>query len=300
MDFISTYVVQVLDIIFILGFFILIFNNLPLQRMVGAFKGLIIITILWFLARLFNFSMAETILSQIVQYGFLGLIILFPLEFKKLLENVGRKRMFNWNINSLISLDGRREVAKAVVNMARNKEGGIIVIAKGDNLDEEIDSGNYIGEMAVDHKFIEMIFNKDSKVREGAMVIKDNEIVSTNCRLPMANNIDLTNSGAGARHLAGFGVVYMQDCVSIVVSQSQATISIFGYINGTLSSDFSQPLKEFDPVNGVTEDDIVTLIEKYLKDSGKRTVKKQKPVAKPKPQREPKERKQKEKKPVKK
>lgn len=286
MDFLYTYAIQILDVAFIIFFFIILFSNLPLHRMMGAFKGIIFIIILWFLAKLFNFSMAETILAQIVQYGFLGLIILFPMEFKKLLENVGRRRMFNWNINSLISLDGRRELAKAIINLARRKEGAIVVIAKGDNLDEEIDSGVFVGEMAIEHEFIEMIFHKESKVKNGAVIIKDNEIVSTNCRLPIASNINLSESGAGSRHLAGVGVVYMHDCISIVVSESQATISVFGYKNGVLSSEYSLPLKELNTRDGITEDNLVTIMETYLKDSGKRTPNKTKSKAQPKQKKE--------------
>lgn len=267
MDFISTYGLQILDVAFIIFFFIVIFSNLPLHRMMGVFKGIIFIIILWFFARLFSFSMAETILSQIIQYGFLGLLILFPNEFKKLLENLGRRRFFNWNINSLISLESRRNLAKALVNLAERKEGALVVIAKGDNLDEEIDSGKFVGEMAIESEFIEMIFHTDSEVKNGALIIKDNEIVSTKCRLPILRNEQLEKSGAGSRHLAGLGVTSAYDCIAFVVSETSAKISVMGYLNGKLSTEYALELKQFNVKEGITEDDLVTIMETYLKDN---------------------------------
>lgn len=280
MDFISTYGLQILDVAFIIFFFIVIFSNLPLHRMMGVFKGIIFIIILWFFARLFSFSMAETILSNIIQYGFLGLLILFPNEFKKLLENLGRRRFFNWNINSLIALDSRRKLAKALVHLADKKQGAIVVIAKGDNLDEEIDSGTFVGEMAIESEFIEMIFHSESDVKDGALIIKDNEIVSTKCRLPVLKNEHLEKAGAGSRHFAGLGVTSAYDCIAFVVSETVGTISIMGYLNGKLSTEYALELKQYNVKEGITEDDLVTLMETYLKDNTRKKKPKKKPVKK--------------------
>lgn len=285
MDLLSTYGIQILDVGFIIFLFIILFSNLPLHRMMGAFKGIIFIVILWFIAKILSLSMAETILSQIIQYGFLGIIILYPMDFKKLLENVGRRRFFNSNINSLISPIGRKELAKGLIQLARNKDGAIVVIAKGDNLDEEVETGMFVGEMDIKHEFIEMIFHKESKVKDGAVIIKDDEIIATNCRLPIAEFKGLRESGAGDRHLAGVGVVSERDCIALVVSGSQATISVIGYKKGKLFAEYSIPLKEENHKEGITEESLVTIMEQLLKDTTRKQAKrktKQKPQQKKK------------------
>src|SRR5690606_28600206 len=97
LDYIVTYGIMTLDVLMLLVFFYIIFTNLPIRRIAGAVKGILFVVVLWFTSRLLNFHMAEAVLGQIIQYGFLAVIILFPNEFRKLLENIGRRRVFSWN-----------------------------------------------------------------------------------------------------------------------------------------------------------------------------------------------------------
>ena len=276
-----------LDFIFIFIFFYLIYVNLPLHRMVGVFKGIIFVIVLWFLAKTFHFELSSTILGEIVKYGFLAIVILFPKEIKKMLESIGRRRIFSWNINGLISPTSRRELAETIADMSRKKIGGIFVIAREATLDEEIDSGVYIGEMSIQKEYLELLFHPESKVRDGAVIIKDDEVISARCRLPVIEHETLENAGAGSRHLAGLGVTYKHDCVAIVVSETTGDISFMGRKDGKVGLDFAIPLKENDPVDGISEDDIITIIENYLrggngKDNKPKPKAKQKPVKKAK------------------
>lgn len=264
MDFIVTYGIMTMDVLLLLAFFYIIFKNLPIKRIAGAVKGILFVVVLWFVSRLLNFHMAEAVLGQIIQYGFLAVIILFPNEFRKLLENIGRRRVFSWNTGRLIELESRRELATAVVNLAKKKNGAVIVIAREDNLDVESATGNYVGEMEIKSEFIEMMFSKESPLRNGALIIKDDAIVSANARLPLAENRQLEDAGAGKRHLAGLGVVAKRDCMSIVVSADTGYITIIGYIGEKVEIDFAMPLREYDLHDGIDEDFIVQRIEDYL------------------------------------
>lgn len=302
-DYIVTYGVMTLDVLMLLAFFYIVFTNLPIKRLAGAVKGILLVVVLWFISRLLNFYMAEAVLGQIIQYGFLAMIILFPTEFRKMLENVGRRRVFGWNTNRLIERESRQELAEAVVSMARRKQGAVIVIAREDGLDEESEKGTYIGEMAIKKEFIELLFDRDSKVSTGAVIIKDDMIISSNVRLPIANNRQLEDAGAGRRHLAGLGVVLKRDCVSIVVSGDTGYITMIGRLGGEVETDFALPLREFDLQDGIDETYIVDRLEDFLKGKDEEVIqakkqkkkKKQEPKKKPaeKPKKAPKEKGQK-------
>lgn len=236
-----------------------------MTRLIGAIKGVAVVALLWFVARLFGLPMAETTLGYIVQFSFLGLMILFPKDFRILLENIGRRRAFSWNTQNLIDKESREQLAKAVVSLARKRHGAIIVIAREDSLDEEVLSGEYIGEMAIRKPFIEMLAHPDSHTNRGAIIIKDNQIIGAKAMLPVAENKNLESVGAGKRHLAGLGVVADKDCMAIVISGETGAITLIGKLQGAISIDFAQPLKDVDLIDGIDEEFILKRIEDYLR-----------------------------------
>lgn len=254
-----------MDIIFILLLFLLLFTNLPIKRMGGALKGLVLVAVLWFVARALNFHMAEAVLGNVTQYGFLLLIILFPKEFRRLLENLGRRRIFGGNTNNLISKESREELAKAVINMANRKDGGIILIAREDSLDDWIVEGEELGDVFINQNTIEMLFHPDSKVSGGAMIIRDDMILSANVRLPLTSSKALESKGAGRRHFAGLGAVTNSDAVAIVVSGDTGTISMFGKFDKKLSIDFGMKTLRGDMTGGMDETQFLNRLEDYLK-----------------------------------
>lgn len=269
MDFLQTFGMRVIDVIFILLFFYLIFSNLPMKRLGGAVKGIIVVAILWFIAQTFKLHMAEAVLGNITQYGFLLLIIMFPKEFQKLLENIGRRRIFSWNTKRLIEHDSRKELANAVINLARRKQGATIVIAREDSLDDEIISGEELGDVFITQNMIESLFNPRSATKDGAMIIRDDVIVSSGSRLTIARNAELEKTGAGKRHLSALGVVTENDCMAIVVSGDTGTISLFGTIDGVTNTDYGLLLREEDLHDGIDAPFIVNRIEDYLKGTDK-------------------------------
>lgn len=265
LDYIVTYGIMTLDVLMLLVFFYIIFTNLPIRRIAGAVKGILFVVVLWFTSRLLNFHMAEAVLGQIIQYGFLAVIILFPNEFRKLLENIGRRRVFSWNTWRLIERESRKELAEAVVMLARKKNGALIVIAREDGLDEEAGTGNTIGEMEIKKEYIEMLFSETSSVSKGAVIIKDDAIISADARLPLARNKQLQDAGAGKRHLAGLGIVLKKDCMAIIVSADTGYVTMIGYIGDEVVTDFAMPLREFDLQDGIDESYIIERIDDFLR-----------------------------------
>lgn len=277
MDIITSFGSQALDFVFIAVFFYILLKNLPLGRLGGAFKGAILVVCIWFITRIFHFQLSETILGNIIEYGFLALMILFPLEFRKLMENLGRRRVFNWNTKGLIDMDSRKELATAVINLARRKEGGLFVIARQDTLDDLSNDGVYVGESEIHHEFLELAFHRDSKIKQGAVIIKDDAIVSTNVYLPVAVTRKLEQHGLGDRHLAGLGVVHEYDCMAIIVSESTGNVTIIGRINGIPDIDLGRRIKYEDFQQGIDEAYIINQIEYYLKGTDTRKPKGQDP-----------------------
>lgn len=266
MDFIITYGTMLLDILIIVTLFYVLLKNLPLNKLRGAVKGMLYVAVIWFVvARILNMPMASALLGTLTQYGFLLIVILYREEFKQAIEVIGRKRVLSTNTETLISTPSRKELAKAVMTMARKKHGGVIVIARESTLDDVILNGTETGDTYISQNFIQMNFHPESMQKGGALIIKDDMILSVDSRLPLARARELESTGAGRRHFAGLGVVTEYDCMSIVVSGSTGTISMFGKIDGKTQVDYARRVVDVDIHEGIDEMYVVSKIEEYLK-----------------------------------
>ena len=83
-------------------------------------------------------------------------------------------------------------------------------------------------------RLIESIFNKNSPLHDGAMIIIHDKILAARCILPVSENLSLPPS-YGLRHRAALGMAENTDSLVIVVSEQTGNISLAE--NGKLETD---------------------------------------------------------------
>ncbi|MGY4876101.1 diadenylate cyclase [Bacillus licheniformis] len=257
-----------LDALVLATFFFIVFRNLQAMRVTGLLKGAILVVGMWLFARLFSLKMTESIVTIILQYAFLAVIIMFPKEFRGMLDRFGRRKVFSWNRDRLISMESRKELVRSIMDLSRKKRGALIVIAREDDLQQEIDSGTLLGEVNIKKEVIDLLFSSDSELNNGAVIIRDNAIVSANSRLPIVENQQLQRWGAGSRHLGAVGIVQEKDSIAIAVSADTGKITLVGYIGKNLSVDLGLELKEFNIQAGVDEQALLMRIDKLIQGKG--------------------------------
>ena len=71
---------------------------------------------------------------------------------------------------------------------------------------------------------IESIFFKNSPLHDGAVIIRDNKIISARCVLPVSNNEDFPGH-LGMRHRAAVGITEESDAIAVIVSEETGGIS---------------------------------------------------------------------------
>lgn len=256
--------VMVLDFIILFIFFYFLINNLQTMQMRGFVKSLVIVFVVWVLAKLLSMEMTVTVIGTILSYVVLLVVILFPEEFRKMLDRFGRKRSFYWSVDRLIGKEERRAVAEAMMEMSRERVGFLLVIAKGSGLEEELESGEYIGEVRITKEMIRSLWRDGGKYNKGAMIIKDNLILTVNSMLPIGRRDDLIKAGAGSRHLAALGVTYANDCVALVVSATTGKITIANKNGKDLDYHYSLDTREHDIRNGIDVNELERRIEESL------------------------------------
>lgn len=153
----------------------------------------------------------------------------FFLKYKSLEVNDSAfiKKLFGINENFIFSTRFLDDLIESVFNLSEKGIGALIVIERKISLDYYIKNG-YLLNTDVDSIILETIFNKNSLLHDGAVIIRDGKIVAAKCFLPInfSYNIDFSDvKHLGARHRAAIGITQTTDAISIVVSETTSYVS---------------------------------------------------------------------------
>lgn len=194
-------------------------------RAAQLIKGIAIIFCLTYIADWLHLNVISYILENLVQVGFIALIIIFQPELRKGLEHIGRTKIGQW-------FSGTREshtevvypICKACENLSKTRTGALIVFERDIPLDDFLTGGTFLS-AHLSQELLENIFVPNAPLHDGAVVVRDGKIYKSSCVLPLSENKDLSNE-LGTRHRAALGISEQTDCVSLVVSEETGKISV--------------------------------------------------------------------------
>lgn len=196
------------------------------------FKGIIVLGFISGFAMIFELNTILWIFSKTLNVGIIAVIIVFQPELRRALEQLGRRNL----LNTLVFLDDSKdddskldestinEIVKAVYEMAKAKTGALIVIEQDERLDEYEKTGIEIGAV-VSRQILINIFEHNTPLHDGAIIIRDNKIVAATCYLPLSDNMTLSKE-LGTRHRAGVGIAEVSDAIVIIVSEENGKVSV--------------------------------------------------------------------------
>lgn len=196
------------------------------------FKGIVILLVFVLFASLLNLTTILWIAERTLNVGIIAVIIVFQPELRKALEQIGRKNIFsdliigdeNKNVNERFSDRTINELIKATYDLAKTKTGALIVIEQDVPLNEFERTGIDI-DSAISSQLLINIFEHNTPLHDGAVIIRRNRIVSATCYLPLSDNMQLSKE-LGTRHRAGVGVSEVTDSLTIVVSEETGKVSV--------------------------------------------------------------------------
>lgn len=195
-------------------------------------KGFAVILIFLSLAVLFEMDTILWIAAKIFNIGILAIVIVFQPELRRALEQLGQKNI----ITNILTLDSTREeaemfsdrtadaIVKACVEMSKVKTGALIVIQNSVPLGEYERTGITL-DAQVSSQLLINIFEHNTPLHDGAIIIRGNRVVSATCYLPLSDNMELSKE-LGTRHRAAVGISEVSDAMTIVVSEETGAISI--------------------------------------------------------------------------
>ena len=194
-------------------------------------KGLILLFIFMFIASVFHLTSVLWIINKALSVGIIAMVIIFQPELRRALEALGRKnklfkvfKMGAPTYEERFSDKTLDNISKAAHELAKTNTGALIVIKQDFELDEYVETGIRL-EAKVTSQLLINIFEKNTPLHDGAVIIDGDEIVAATCYLPMSENLDLSKE-LGTRHRAAVGMSEVSDCLVIVVSEETGAISL--------------------------------------------------------------------------
>lgn len=232
---------DILEIIIISVIVYQMLKWVQLTRAWTLFKGIIMLLLFALFAAIFQLNTISWLLSNSLSVGITAAIIIFQPELRRALEQLGRKKIFS-NIFSFSAgeYEGRQsaftektinEVVRASYEMGEVKTGALIVIEQNVALGEYVRTGISIDGLVTSQLLIN-IFEHNTPLHDGAVLVRGNRIVAATCYLPLSDNMELSKQ-LGTRHRAGVGISEVSDSLTIIVSEETGQVSMAQ--NGQLS-----------------------------------------------------------------
>lgn len=202
-------------------------------------RGIAMIMAFAVAAAIFHWDTILWILGRTGGIAVTALVIIFQPELRKALEQLGSRNL----ISEIFSLESNQEnqgftdrtvneIVKATFEMAKVKTGALMVIERNVSLKEIERTGIEINGL-VSSQLLINIFEHNTPLHDGAVVIRGNRVTAATCYLPLSDNMDISKA-LGTRHRAAVGVSEATDSVTLVVSEETGRVSVA--VSGRLKS----------------------------------------------------------------
>lgn len=222
----ARYIITAIDIVLVIAIIVYIAKIIKKTRAGQIVKGVILLALIYVIAKLTNMVILTFLLDNFMSYGIILLIIVFQPELRNVFEKLGRSKIvdvFDMDDNILVK-HSISEIAKAVEIMSMKQIGALIVLERNTNVAEVLREGIPLN-AKVTSELIQNIFMPRTPLHDGAIVISGSEILAAKCILPLASEVSVPKS-LGTRHRAAVGITEISDALVVVVSEETGTISL--------------------------------------------------------------------------
>jgi uncharacterized protein (TIGR00159 family) len=240
---------------------------------VSIFLGLLSLYLVYLIVSAVQMELLSKILGQFMGVGVLAMIILFQPELRKFLLVIGRSTDFNRDFFKSLALWRSRyqdtfdvhPVIEAIKNFKATRTGATIVFTRDTELRSYLETGDNL-DAEISKRLLISIFNKNSPLHDGAVIIHKGRIKAARCVLPLSEN-DHLPPHFGLRHRSGIGMSETTDTLVVVVSEEsgrlilarngkylrglklrQVEVKILEYLHGQEPEQWDQVAEEAEPL----------------------------------------------------
>ncbi len=194
-------------------------------KAIQLINGIVVVLAVRMASVLLDLQTLKWLTHQAILWGFLVIIILFQPELRRALEQLGRGSLFSRVTKS--AEEKLESTIDAIVEscnyMAKRRIGALITIERETGIDDYAETGIEIGGKLT-HQLLTNIFTPNTPLHDGAVILRENEIIAAACYLPLSES-PLISKDLGTRHRAAVGVSEVTDALTVIVSEETGDIS---------------------------------------------------------------------------
>lgn len=224
---------QMIDLLLVLLLIFQLYRAVKGSIAFNIFIGALIIYLLWRVIVWLEMPLMGEIFNRLVSIGLIGLIVLFQPELRKFLINLGRrptgpliKRFFK--TSGLKKYIAEEEVInesmEAIHKFIEAKVGATLVFARSNKYQLDTNNGVLINGL-VSSELLNSIYSVDSPLRDGAVLIDNNQIVAAGITLPISDSQKMA-AHRGLRHRAALGAAESGEVIAVVISKETQEVSV--------------------------------------------------------------------------
>jgi diadenylate cyclase len=219
---IYNFVRPVLDVAILAFLFYKAYELMAKTQAVQLIKGAGFLALIYGIATMLNLTTLKWILTVLAPGLFVAVAIVFQPELRKIIIRLGQGDFFRPDQKPRI---GQLEaVVTAAEILSRQKRGMLVVFPRKVNIRHIIETGTRLN-ADLSSSLIVTVFEFDTPLHDGAMIIQNSKIVAAGCFLPLSEQQDIRKS-FGTRHRASLGMSEQSDAVILVVSEESGAISL--------------------------------------------------------------------------
>lgn len=194
-------------------------------------KGMIMLGAFFLLAAIFKMHTILFVAKESISVLAIAAVVVFQPELRRALEKLGEKN-FLTNVtlfdkskeNQRFSDETRDGIVRACFEMGSVCTGALIVVEQAIHLTEYEVTGIEL-DCKISSQVLVNIFEHNTPLHDGAVLVRDNRIVAATCYLPLSNNLQVSKE-LGTRHRAGLGISEVSDSLTIIVSEETGQVSL--------------------------------------------------------------------------
>ncbi len=218
--------VDVIDILLLTAVIYYALTHVRHTRVSQMIKGIAILLVATWLSDAIGMRTIHALLSWLINAGPVLLIVLFQQEIRRILEELGQSSVLDTarlrpTDNSDMIID---ELVLALERMSRRRVGALIVIERKILLNDVISTGTRV-DGAISQPLIENIFEPNTPLHDGAVIIRGDRVISAACLLRLSDSTGVGRD-LGTRHRAGLGITEVSDAAVFIVSEETGIISM--------------------------------------------------------------------------
>lgn len=217
-----------------------ILNWVRATRAWTLIKGLFVIVIFVLVAYFLQMNAIVWIAAKALNVGILAILVVFQPELRTALEQLGMRKFLRFfslfdtaNTGERFTEKTLADIVRACYEMGAVKTGALIVIEGEVPLGEYIRTGIDVDAL-VSAQLLINIFEKNTPLHDGAVIVRGDRVVSATCYLPLSDSLIISKE-LGTRHRAALGVSEVSDSFTIIVSEETGAVSVA--MNGKIERD---------------------------------------------------------------